>query len=367
MKKILALFVLALILAISFVYAGNDQRRGQAGASELLINPWSRSTGFGGANSALSRGVEAMYLNVAGLAFTRATELQFTHVNWLVGTDISIYSFGLAQKVGETGVLGLALTSIDYGEIPITTVDAPEGDLGTFRPTNTIINIAYAKEFSNSIYGGANIKIVNEAITDLKASGVAIDAGIQYVTGIGMNKKLGKKNEDNLVFGISMKNWGPPMVYRGDGMSVRATLPDGRTLTVEQRSQQFELPSLIKIGGAYIITFQQEVDTVEETVKRLQYLTVAATFTSNAFTKDQYHFGLEYSYKDIIMLRAGYVYEEGIFDYETRTTVFTGPSAGISINIPLNKEKGSMFSLEYSYRDTNPFNGVHSIGARISL
>ena len=366
MKKILGLIVIIATIA-GTSYAGNDQRRGQAGASELLINPWARSSGMGGANSAISRGVEALHLNVAGIAFTRSTQLAFTHTNWLVGSDIGIYSFGLTQRVGETGVLGLGLTSVDYGEIPITTVNVPEGDLGTFHPTNTIINVAYAKAFSNSIYGGANIKIVNEAISDLKASGVAIDAGIQYVTGIGKNKKLGKKNEDNLVFGISMKNWGPPMRFRGDGMSVRATLADGKTLTVEQRSQSFELPSMLQIGGAYILTFQQEVDTVEETVKRIQYMNISATFTSNAFTKDQFRFGLEYSYKDIIMVRAGYVYEKGIFDYETRTTVFTGPSAGISINIPLNKEKGSTFSLEYSYRDTNPFNGVHTIGAKVTL
>ncbi len=366
MKKIFGLLVVIMVLATG-VYAGNDQRRGQAGASELLINPWARSSGFGGANSAYVRGVEALQLNVAGLAFTHSTELEFTHTNWLVGTDIGIYSFGLAQRVGETGVLGLALTSVDYGEIPITTVDVPEGNLGTFHPTNTIINVAYAKEFSNSIYGGANIKIINESISDLKASGVAIDAGIQYVTGIGKNKKLDRKNDNNLVFGIAMKNWGPPMRFRGDGMSIRATLADGQDLTLEQRSQAFELPSLLRIGAAYIIPFQQELDTVNDEVKRIQYLTVAATFTSNAFTKDQYHLGLEYSYKDLIMVRVGYVYEKGLFNYDTRTTVFTGPSAGISINIPLNKEKGSTFSLEYSYRDTNPFQGVHSIGAKVSL
>jgi len=32
----------------------------------------------------------------------------------------------------------------------------------------------------------------------------------------------------------------------------------------------------------------------------------------------------------------------------------------------LNK-KGTTFALDYSYRTTNPFAGVHSIGARINL
>ena len=33
-------------------YAGNEQRAGQAGASELLINPWARTSGWAGANVA---------------------------------------------------------------------------------------------------------------------------------------------------------------------------------------------------------------------------------------------------------------------------------------------------------------------------
>ena len=38
-------------------YAGNPDRKGQAGASELLINPWARSSGFGNANSSSVKGL----------------------------------------------------------------------------------------------------------------------------------------------------------------------------------------------------------------------------------------------------------------------------------------------------------------------
>lgn len=361
--------ILFALLLSSFIYAGNDQRAGQAGASELLINPWARSSGFGGANSASIHGLEAIYLNVAGTAFTRSTELLFSHSNWLVGTDIAINSFGFSQKVGETGVLSLALMSMDFGDIQITTVDLPEGGLGTFHPHYTNINLAYAKAFSNSIYGGINFKIINESISDLSAGGVAIDAGIQYVTGFG-SYKIGdktKRKTDNLMFGISMKNVGPTMKFKGDGMSFTGTVPAGVTMTVEQRSADFELPSLIKIGFSYKIPIVFDVDTIKKERNVKQELTIAGTFTSNSFIKDQYSLGLEYNFKNIIMVRAGYVYEKGLWDYETRTTAFTGPTAGLSVQIPLNKEKGSVFAIEYSYRDTDPFSGVHSIGARVTL
>ena len=65
------------------------------------------------------------------------------------------------------------------------------------------ISISYAKAFSNSIYGGVSFKIISESISDISAEGVAIDAGIQYVTG----------KTDNIHFGIALKNVGPTMRF----------------------------------------------------------------------------------------------------------------------------------------------------------
>jgi len=94
-NRFIAVLFALFFLTIS-VFAGNEQRAGQAGASELLINPWARSSGFGGANAASIHGLESIYLNVAGTAFTTSTELLFSHSNWLVGTDIAINSFGFS-------------------------------------------------------------------------------------------------------------------------------------------------------------------------------------------------------------------------------------------------------------------------------
>lgn len=364
LKNLLSTIIL--IMGVSIIsLAGNDQRVGQAGGGQLLINPWVRTSGFGQANSASIHGLEALSLNVAGTAFTQKTELIFSSTSWMTGADINIYSFGLSQKMGETGVLSLAFMSMNFGDIDITTVDLPDGGLGTFKPSYTNITLAYAKAFSNSIYGGIALKILNEGISDMSSSGVALDAGIQYVTGLGKNK-AGKRNQDNLKFGMSMKNVGPTMRYKGDGMSFRGYVPAGTNMTVEQRSADYELPSLIKIGLAYDIYINQKVDTSSKKVINDHVVSIAANFTSNSFTKDQIHFGLEYSYKKLFQIRGGYIYETGILD-NTRSTAYTGPTGGFSILIPLNKENGSVFSLDYSYRATMNFNGVHSIGARITL
>src|SRR4051812_34646856 len=94
-KIIVPVLTAGLILAGAVSsFAGNKDRAGQAGATELLINPFARSSGWGSANTAGVHGLEAMYLNVGGMAFTQHTELLFCHTNWLVGTGIGINSFG---------------------------------------------------------------------------------------------------------------------------------------------------------------------------------------------------------------------------------------------------------------------------------
>lgn len=343
-KNILFLTI-AFSLAFS-VYAGNEQRAGQAGASELLVNPWARNTGWGEANIAGVRGLEAQFLNVAGLAFTKKTELVFSRTDLYSGASLAVNSFGFSQKVGETGVLGVSVIAMDFDEINETTVAQPEGTGTTFHPQYTNIGVSYAKEFSNSIYGGLTVKIISESIADLSASGVAFDAGIQYVTG----------KTDQIKFGITMKNVGPTMKFNGDGMSFRGYPSTGVIMTVEQRSQDFELPSLIKIGASYDFIFGLDHE-----------LTTAVNFTSNSFTRDQYHGGMQYAYKKMLYLRLGYIYEEGIGDIDVSENVYTGPTAGFSVQVPLNKENGSVVSFDYSYRATNPFSGTHTYGVRVDL
>ncbi|GAB4283857.1 MAG: hypothetical protein Kow0068_08770 [Marinilabiliales bacterium] len=350
------------------LFAGNEQRAGQAGADELLINPWAASTGIGGANSASIKGIDAFYTNIAGTAFTKRTELYFTHTLWLEGIGVHINAAGFSQKVGETGVLSMSFMSMGFGDIEITTVDLPEGGLGTYKINYTNIGLAYSKAFSNSIYGGMVVKVINQGISDLNASGVSLDAGIQYVTGVGKDKS-GNRYHDNLKFGISMKNVGPTMKYTGDGMSFRGIVPAGDdvSMTVEQRSTAFELPALIKIGVTYDYYIGESLDTINDKVVANHRISPSVNFTSNSFTKDMYHAGVEYAYKDMLIIRAGYIYQTKIDETDKPMTNLTGLSTGFSIMLPLNKEKGSKFVLDYSYRDTDPFNGIHSIGARIIL
>jgi hypothetical protein len=145
-------FAAGLFVSIPVANAGNEDRAGSAGATELLINPWARSSALANSNVAGVKGIEGMFLNVAGLSHAKGTEIMFSNSRWLGGSGININTIGLGQKVGEKSVLGLTFTSMNFGEIPITTVELPEGGIGTFTPRYMTVGISYAREFSNSIF-----------------------------------------------------------------------------------------------------------------------------------------------------------------------------------------------------------------------
>ncbi len=345
-RNLIVILIVALIFPIAeSAFAGNKDRAGQAGATELLINPWARSSGWASANMSRVRGLEAIWGNVAGTAFTPKTQLIFSNTEWLKGTGTNIMSFGLSQRVGEVGALTLSVMSMSFGEIDITTVGNPDESQGTYSPNLMNISIGYAKAFSNSIYAGVVVKVISESISDVSAVGVAIDAGIQYVTGV----------DEQISFGIALKNVGPKMSFSGDGLSMRTIITGQETsFTVDQRSMAFEMPAQLNIGAAYDFLFPKDYR-----------LTLAGNFTSNSFSRDQFALGLEFSLKDYVMLRGGYTYEDGMFEEITspeNININNGISAGISVQVPLKKEKGSYIGIDYTFRESQSFSGNHTFG-----
>lgn len=344
-QKLVFIFLLSSIPFLIFSQDGGDERTGQAGASELLINPWSQSSGMASANTASCRGLESSFLNVAGLTGINGTELMFSHASWFA--DISVNAFGFGQKVGDTGSMSLAIMSLDFGDIERTTNDNPDGGIGTFSPQFMNIALSYAKKFTYNMSAGLTVKMISESAAELSANGVALDAGVHYETG--------RRGEAK--FGITLKNIGPRMQFNGDGDDVTVNGLNGYDMTMEIRSSSFELPSLLQIGGSY--DFYLMNDSFR--------FTCSETFVSNSFSKDQFLTGLEMSWKEMVSLRGGYTYESGIFDdYDSgRTSAFTGFSAGFSFELPISDDTN--FGLDYSYRPANPFQAVHSFGARIIL
>ncbi len=360
--------------------AGNKDRSGQAGAQHLLIDPWARTNGWGNAGVADIRGIEALYSNVAGSAFIKKTEIGFTRTQYLSGSgaNIGINCVAIAQGLTKTnsegrkidlGTLGVSLFNMTFGDIPVTTVEQPEGTAAMFSPKLNWIGIHYAKSFNKYIHAGISVKIINESITDVKANGIAIDAGVQYVTGAYENFKIG----------VAIRNIGLPMSYKGDGLSLRVVPNDSQhELTMEQRSALYELPTALSIAVSYdFLFFTGTYKTMDKEMRKeegltrldaLHRLTLAGTFTANAYSADEVAVGMEYGFKNIFMVRAGYVLDMAPLTDAVRTSFYTGPSVGASVAAPLSKKnKRQQLIFDYAYRFTSQWGGNHYLGVRLAL
>jgi outer membrane protein OmpA-like peptidoglycan-associated protein len=351
--------ILTILVAISSlnVFGGNPDRIGENGATQLLINGWPRSTGVWDMYTSRVMGVEAMGLNVAGLAHVKKMEAVFSQSLWLQGSNTQVSQAGFATKVGEDNVMGVSIFSLNVGDLYRTTVNNPEGSgLGTFKPTFINIGLSFSRAFSNRIYGGATVRLINESIENVRAGGFALDAGLQYLLG----------DKENLRFGVSVRNLGTPMKFQGDGFTFRGQSPSGDDyeLTLSNNSNKFELPAMLTIGASYDIWMGPEYRC--NGAYNLYRLTLAGAFNSNSYGKDHFGGGIEFSFKEMFMVRGGYRHEQGILNPDLRTTAYTGFSGGMSVQLPL-KPNGPALGIDYSYRTSNPFLGTHSIGVRFTL
>jgi len=340
--------LLLLCLGCSVAFAGNPDRQGESGAAELLLNPWARSAGLHSMSTSSVSGVEAMRINIAGLSRINKGELVIGNTRLYDGSTLGINALGFATKAGKNGAFGISLVAMDFGEIKVTTNNQPEGTGGTYSPSFFNIGLGYAYTYENKISVGILVRAISETLPDVSASGFAIDAGVQYVSG--------DKNEFKL--GIALRNIGSPMEFGGEGLSFRTDAPDAAPnyeITVNQRAEDFELPSLLNIGLSYDFYFGET-----------NFLRGIVNFTSNAFARDDIGVGAEFSFRDIVVIRGAYKIALDAGD-GVRDNIYTGLAGGVSVDVPLKRADNRLVGIDYAYRATTPFRGTHNFSLRLGF
>lgn len=328
--------------------AGNPDRQGEAGAIELLMNPWAKSAGLHSMSTSFVSGIESMRINVAGLGRITKTELSFSNSQIFQGSGMSQNALGIGLKLGKSSTLGVSFTALDFGRIPVTTVNQPEGTGGEITPSFTNLGIGYAYSYQNKISVGVLFRVISESIQDVSAIGFGIDAGVQYVSG----------DKDNFKLGIALSNIGSPMSFGGEGLSFQGQNQDpagGATynLTYNARAADFELPSMLNLGVSYDFYFMEDDF----------FIRAATNFTSNAFSRDQLGAGVEFSIYKLFVLRAAYKVDLGSSG-DAVSNIYTGFAGGFSIETPIKKGGENNLGIDYAFRATNPYKGTHNFGIR---
>ena len=346
-------FYLFAVLALASIsaFAGNPDRQGEAGAYELLLNPFARSAGLASMTTSNVAGAEAMRINVAGIGRVNGLEVTVSNMQYLVGTDINMNAIGFAAPMKNGAAFGMTIAALSFGDIPLTTTNSPEGNGSSFAPTFFHIGLGYSKTFDEKISVGVGLRFISEQIFNASATGFAVDAGVQYVSG----------EEDEFKLGISLRNVGLGMRYSGDGISEQFAEPaeGGYQLTAKNNIADFELPFQLNIGASYDVNIDEDNKVV-----------LIGNFTSNAFSRDNLGGGIEYAFRDIFMVRGGYNAEVGVEANTFESPLVRGLAAGASAAVPLGGidtgRKRYLF-IDYAYRPTRLYDGTHNLGLRLNL
>ena len=325
MKKIVTIMLLVMFTAS--IYAGDVARKGTTGAEQLLIPVGARGIATGGAFISNLTGLESIYYNPAGLDRSTGSEAIFSYMNYVA--DVNVSYFGAGTKLGDLGSIGLTFKSIDFGDIPITTSEFPDGDGRTYSPSFITFGLTYSKVVTDRISVGANFKFINETIENTSATGFAIDFGVQY------------RFNNEISIGAALKNIGSNMNYSGADLQYPTGIvgsapgsPDG---TFEIVTEDFQIPSYFELSASYDYQMDEQNN-----------LLAGATFVANNSLEDGLNFGLEYGFMKMFFLRGGYNY--ALSGNENSIYGFT---AGAGVNYDVGSGLGITF--DYAYRDVKNF------------
>jgi len=313
-----------------------NKRVGTSAAPELLIPVGARDLAMSGATTANSMGIEAIYWNPAGLGLLgdHSAEAMFSSMSYIA--DINVYYGAVAAGFGDFGVIGITVKSLAFGDIPLTTQDDPENASGRFySPTYVTFGLSYARAITDVISVGGTVKLINEEIANVSASGFALDVGVQYNRVVGI---------DGFALGVAVKNIGPQMKFDGGGMYRVATSSDGRRPEQRYKSEaaEFELPSTVEIGLAYSGMAQDNI-----------MYNVGGSFTNNNLYYDEYRLGGEVGYSTGDLAIFGRLGFQMVPQTEIEDDIF-GPTfgAGVHWNAP-----GIDITVDYAYRSVEYFDG----------
>lgn len=334
MKKIIlsvGFVIIIFLLAASEIFAGGGRRSGSSGASELLIPVGARGIALGGSTLANSYGLEALFWNPANISRLGdySTNVLFSHMEHIA--DIGVEYGAISTDIESFGTLAFSIKSLSIDDIPVTTVQNPDGTGAVFSPTFLTMGLTYAKLLTDRIAVGLTANLVSEEIDRVSATGVSFNVGVSYSDFADLS---------GLSIAFVMKNIGPEMKFDGPGLLIDAETPDfsraGELYKID--AAPFELPSILELG----VSYQYNID-------EQNMLQFGGVFANNNFYGDELKGGLEYGYDNLFFVRLGYFYATGMETEFSSSSDYN--SFGLNAGFGLNYDIGGIeLKLDYAYR-----------------
>jgi hypothetical protein len=255
---------LPIILCVFLATASEVARAGDPGSSGALflrIGVGPRAAAMGEAYTAVADDASSVYWNPGAMAAVLGTHLTLAHVDYF-----QTLRFEQAAVTHETawGTLGLLFSGMFMDDMERRDEVASAIPLGEFGSYDVAFAAGFSRYVVPNVAVGVTVKSIYERIDELSATGVAVDAGVYHVSKVR-----------GLRLAAVVGNVGPPMKFD---------------------AEEFALPRYLKVGAG----FEREVPALEGRV--LAALDLMFPNDDDA----RQHVGVEYSYRRMAALRAGY-------------------------------------------------------------
>lgn len=337
--------ILLAMMMVSASLEAQNKRSGTSSGTQLLIPVGARDLARGGSSIAITSGVEAIYWNPAGLGGLQGAEGLFSYMSYIA--DIGVSHGAVASSFGDFGVVGLDVTSLEFGDIKYTTREDPLGRSGRlYSPTFVTVGLSYARAVTDAISAGGTFKILSEQIDRVGATGIAVDVGVQY-------KGLG--GISGLSLGVAVKNIGPRIKYDGTALLGPAQRTDGDRPAQRYKIEtvENELPSLFDIGLGYAAASGNNMTW-----------NVSGSFTNMNLGLDEFRFGGEAAY----MLESVQLFARAglglVPQAQTDEQNIFGATFGGGLSYA---SQGIKITVDYAYRSVKYFDANQVIAVRLGF
>ncbi|MCX5797685.1 MAG: PorV/PorQ family protein [Elusimicrobia bacterium] len=224
MKRLLAVSVVLSWLAPARVLAA-------AGADTeafLLMDSNARAAAMGGAYTALASGAGALDYNPAGLSNTGRHEVSFMHNQHFQGITQEFLHYASPRGWGAT------LNQLSFGDVPVTTLAAPDGGLGQTTLTDLALGAGYGFKVGGGLSVGVGGKYIRETLDSTTRDDAAFDFGALYAVPLLRGLSLGAALQNlGQTVRYDQASENQPLVFRLGGSYGREWLGASHTLSLD--------------------------------------------------------------------------------------------------------------------------------------
>ena len=308
---------------------GRD-RAGTSGFQFLKIPVDARSSALGETVVANATDASSLFWNPALAAQLDNVQVGLSYVSYFA--DVTMNFAGATFHLpGPALTVGLSVQTLSSGSMDVTTEFEPFGTGETFSLFDIAAGLTIAQRLTDFFSYGVTTKYVQESAAGVNQTTVVFDIGIFYRVGT-----------TGAQMAVAVRNFGLDSFTSGD---ISREVIGDPSILLEDDFESVTPPTTFLLGLTYNVW---QNDTQND-------LQISAQLNNPNDNAENWNFGAEYTWNQLLSLRVGYRF--GIEEFNV-------PSAGVGLQVPFI---GPDLRFDYGYSELERLGQLHRVSLMVGL